>query len=235
MREMKTMKNSKAFIFDMDGTMFDNMQYHLQAWEQMVAELGSPLRGEELFKQLYGKNKEVIERIFGQDRFTEEEKNRISVRKDQYFRHLYGPHLKLMRGLNHFLQQSRDGNILLAIATGGLMDNIDFSLEKTGIRDFFSAIVSEADVTNSKPDPETFLLAAKQMGVSPDHCIVFEDVPKGVEAANRAGMNAVVILSSHEKTDFAGFPNVISLVKDYTALQPGEVFAKINKAGKPAL
>src|SRR3954468_2170906 len=108
------MQKRKAFLFDMDGTMFDNMQYHLEAWQQMVHELGSDLQGEKLFRQLYGKNTEVLDRIFGNERFSEEEKQKISVRKDQYFRHRYRPHLKLIKGLNHFLQVAGDENILMA-------------------------------------------------------------------------------------------------------------------------
>src|SRR5688500_14720928 len=143
------MTKRKAFIFDVDGTMFDNMEFHLQAWEKMMAELGSPLKGPELFKELYGKHTEVLDRIFGPERFSDTQKQNISRRKDAYFREFYAPHLRLMKGLNHFLSGSHEQNILLAIGTAGLVENIDFALGALKIRNLFSAIVTEADVQNS--------------------------------------------------------------------------------------
>jgi beta-phosphoglucomutase family hydrolase len=217
------MPKIKAFIFDMDGTMFDNMPYHLQAWEKIMAELGSSLQGQQLFKQLYGKNTEVLERIFGPERFTEEEMKKISIRKDAYFREIYGPHLKLIKGLQHFLTRSFEENILLGIGTGGLSENIDFGLEKTKTRHLFSAIVSEADVENSKPDPETFLKTAALLKVDPSACMVFEDVPKGIEAAQRAGMKAVALLTSHQASTFSSFKNVIKMTKDYSGILPEDL------------
>lgn len=202
--------------------MFDNMSYHLQAWEKIMHELGSPLTGEALFKQLYGKNQEVIKRVFGEDRFSDEDIRKISIRKDEYFRKIYGPHIKLIKGLLHFLTLSREQNILLAIGTGGLTENIDFALSQTKTRDFFSAIVSEVDVKKSKPDPETFLKAAELLKVQPSQCVVFEDVPKGVEAAARARMQAVVILTSHKTEDFTEYKNVTKTITDYAGLSPDD-------------
>src|SRR5688500_1966592 len=190
----------------------------------MMAELGSPLKGPELFKELYGKNTEVLDRIFGPERFSDTQKQNISRRKDAYFREFYAPHLRLMKGLNHFLSGSHEQNILLAIGTAGLVENIDFALGALKIRNLFSTIVTEADVQNSKPDPETFLRAAEALGVDPSQAIVFEDVPKGVEAAANAGMKAVVILTSHKASDFSRYKNVIKIVKDYTELRPEALF-----------
>lgn len=217
------MENRKAFIFDMDGTMFDNMQYHLQAWEKMVGELGSDLKGDKLFKELYGRNTEVLDRIFGKEHFSGKEKQNISKKKDEYFREFYGPHLKMIDGLEKFLRDSRQQGILLGIGTAGLIENIDFALDRLKIRDLFSAIVSEADVKTSKPDPETFTKAAEQLGVSPENSIVFEDVPKGIEAAANAGMKAVVILTSHKKEDFAKYNNVLRIEKNYKHLPPSDL------------
>ena len=218
------MKKRKAFIFDADGTMFDNMNFHLQAWEKMMAELGSPLKGPALFKELYGKNTEVLERLFGPERFSDTQKQNTSRRKDGYFREFYAPHLRLMKGLNHFLSASHAQDILLGIGTGGLVENIDFALGMLKIRELFSVIITEADVINSKPDPETFIKAAAALGVDPSQAIVFEDVPKGVEAAANAGMKAVVILSSHHENDFSRYNNVIRMVNDYAELNPEELF-----------
>jgi beta-phosphoglucomutase-like phosphatase (HAD superfamily) len=84
------------------------------------------------------------------------------------------------------------------------------------IRKLFGAIVSAEDVTTSKPHPETFLKAASLLNVSPEECIVFEDAPKGVEAAENAGMKAVVLTTMHEPEEFTRYNNIVAFVKDYT-------------------
>ena len=86
------------------------------------------------------------------------------------------------------------------------------------LRHYFDSIVSADDVLESKPDPETYLKGAAELGVLPAECIVFEDAPKGVEAAQRAGMRAVVLTTMHEEHEFAAYDNIIQFITDYSAL-----------------
>jgi beta-phosphoglucomutase len=217
------MQQNTAFIFDMDGTMLNNMQFHLQAWEKVVTAAGSDLRGERLFPQLYGKNSEVLERIFGKDAFSPEEINRMAIEKDALYRELYKPSIELLPGLEDFLKEASRQGIKLAVATAAIKENIDFAVDTLQIRSLFSALVSEREVKKSKPDPETFLVAARELGMSTSDCIVFEDVPKGVEAAQRAGMKAVAVLTSHKKEEFSDFPNVLKTIDDFTRLKVHEL------------
>ena len=222
------MKNTTAFLFDMDGTLVDNMKYHLQAWEKIVGETGSDLKGEKLMEQLYGKNTEVVERIFGKDRFTKDEVNDLSLQKERYYHEMYGPHVKLLPGLKDFLQEARDRGVKLAIATAGLRMNIDFVVDRTGIRQLFDAFVSDEDVQQSKPDPETFTLAAGQLDASPEQCLVFEDSPKGIEAAQKADMKAVAVLTGKEESAFSSFSHVIKKIHDYKNLPVQELLDAIE-------
>lgn len=199
------------------------MKYHLQAWEETVSKHGSDLKGEQLSKQVYGKNTEILERILGKHRFSEDELKNIAAEKDELYRKLYLPHLKLLPGLMEFLEHAKTQGIVLAIATGGTIENVHFVVDQLNIRFFFSTIVCGADVKYSKPDPETFLKAAKQLDVLPSDCIVFEDVPMGVEAAKRAGMKAVIVLTSHKIEDFTSFRNVLKTISDYTTLDIKEL------------
>lgn len=212
------MRNIQAFLFDMDGTLIDNMWYHFKAWEQMMTELGDGLTGEALLPHLYGKPPELLTRVFGSERFTLEEMNDIGARKEGYYREMYEPFVQLLPGLAAFLQAAKDRNILMGIGTASNMPNINMILQKTGVGDFFTSIVSADDVSRSKPDPETWLRGAEELGVLPQHCIVFEDVPKGVEAAARAGMNCVVLTTNHSAGEFDQFGNIISIVPDFTSL-----------------
>ncbi|HEY4876611.1 MAG TPA: HAD family phosphatase [Puia sp.] len=206
----------KAFIFDLNGTMIDDMHYHAKAWFDILNNnLNANLPYDEVKKQMYGKNEELLERVFGKDHFTEEEIKKISMQKEHSYQSAFLPELKLISGLDDFLQKAYDKNILLAIASAAIPFNIDFVLDNLHIRHYFKAIVSADDVAVSKPHPEVFIKAAQLLNVEPKDCIVFEDAPKGVEAAANAGMQTVVITTTHEQKEFAEYKNVILFVKDY--------------------
>lgn len=205
----------KAILFDMDGTMINNMAYHLKAWERMVEELGGALRGSALLAELYGSNKGVVERIFGQGQFSDEKIQWIGDTKEAYYRELYRPHIRLINGLPEFLQQCHAKGIPMALGTASNMPNINLTLDTLGIRHYFGAIVSADDVAQGKPHPETYLKAAAKLGHAPADCLVFEDVPKGVQAAANAGMPAIVVTTTHQREEFAGFGNIVRFIEDY--------------------
>lgn len=207
----------KAFLFDLNGTMIHDMEYHTRAWQHTLNdELGSQLTWEEVKPQMYGKNQEVLERLFGAERFTEKEMAGLSRRKEERYQQEFLPHLALLPGLQEFLEQAYERGIRLAIGSAAIPFNIDFVLDNLNIRHFFSAVVSADDVTLSKPHPETFLKAAAQLGVSAAECLVFEDVPKGAEAARNAGMHTVILTTTHEPAEFAHLPNVLHFAQDFT-------------------
>ncbi len=206
----------RAIIFDMDGTMINNMHWHLLAWEQMMETLGHPLRGEALLSQLYGSNKGVVERIFGPEKFSDAAIREIGDTKEARYRDLYRPHMELIPGLGQFLADCQVQQIPMALGTASNMPNIDLTLDTLHLRPYFSAIVSADDVQQGKPHPETYLKAAGLLGCSPANCIVFEDVPKGVEAAANAGMQAIVITTTHQPHEFKQFSNIAAFITDYT-------------------
>jgi len=206
----------KAFIFDLNGTMVNDMPYHAKAWHSLLNDkLGGNFTFEEVKPQLYGKNPEVLVRMFGPDRFTAEEMERISVEKEMKYQREFLPYLELMPGLHEFLEKAHQAGIPMAIGTAAIPINIDFVLDNLHIRHYFKAIVSADDVTFSKPNPETFLKAAQLLGVPPADCLVFEDVPKGAETAANAGMQAVIITTTHLPGEFKLFDNVIHFAPDF--------------------
>ena len=88
----------QAFIFDLNGTMIDDMDYHITGWHALLnGELGASMNREEVKKQMYGKNSEVLTRIFGKDRFTWEEMDRLSIEKEKKYQQAYKPHLSRNR------------------------------------------------------------------------------------------------------------------------------------------
>jgi beta-phosphoglucomutase len=214
---LQMLQQKKAFLFDLNGTMIDDMSYHIRAWHRILNELGANISIERVKEECYGKNHELLERVFP-GRFSEEEKNKLSFEKEKQYQSEFKPHLKLLPGLADFLEQAHQAGIKMAIGSAAIMFNIDFVLDGLGVRKYFDAIVSADNVSTSKPDPETFFKCASQLNIAPADCIVFEDAPKGVECALNAGMDAIVITLMHEREDFLQYPNVTRFIKDYTEL-----------------
>ena len=209
--------NVKAFLFDLNGTMINDMPYHIKAWHKILNDLGAGISIERMKDECYGKNSELLERIFP-GRFSDKQISEMELEKEKAYQLAFRPHLKLLDGLENFLKEAHAAGIKMAIGSAAIMFNIDFVIDGTNTRKYFDALISAESVKKSKPDPETFLKAADELNVSPAECLVFEDTPKGVEASLNAGMKAVVITTLHQPDEFSNYPNVIRFVKDFTGL-----------------
>lgn len=206
--------NAKAFIFDLNGTMIDDMHFHIMVWQKIVNSYGANLSIEAVKKQCYGKNGDLLERVFP-NKFNDAEKDAISMQKETAYQEIYKPHLKLINGLDAFIQNATNKNIKIGIGSAAIMFNINFVLQGLNIAHYFKAIVSADDVALSKPHPETFTKCADLLGVAYKDCIVFEDAPKGVECAANAGMQCVVLTTMHSKEDFAAYKNIVGFIENY--------------------
>ena len=216
------MIDSKAFLFDLNGTMIDDMHYHIRAWHKILNEIGGNLSLEQTKMECYGKNNELLERIFPK-RFSDEEKNKLSFEKETIYQREFKPNLRLLDGLELFLQKSKNLNIKMAIGSAAINFNIDFVLDNLNLRQYFDGIVSAEDVLLSKPHPETYLKCAYLLSKEPENCIIFEDVPKGVESASNAGMKCIVINTHHEMDEYKNFNNILGFYDDFTEIDPYEL------------
>lgn len=210
------MNRYKAFIFDMNGTMIDDMHYHETAWyDVLVNQLKAQLTLEQVRHQLYGKSAEMFDRVFGAGKFTTNEIDQITNRKELRYREEFLPHLKLIEGLDAFFQKAKSNGVALAIGTAAPILNIDFVMDNLNLRNYFPVIIGPDDVIESKPHPDVFLKAARRLGIRAEECVVFEDAPKGIEAAKRAGMKAVGVTSYHSAEELEN-TNVLFTINDYT-------------------
>jgi beta-phosphoglucomutase len=214
---------AKAFLFDLNGTMIDDMAFHIKAWHTILNSLGANVSMERTKLECYGKNDELLERIFP-GRFSVDEKRTMSLEKERQYQQDFRPLLKLLDGLPAFLESAYQQRIKMAIGSAAIMFNIDFVLDGLGIHKYFEAIVSADHVSESKPDPETYIKCADLLGVAYADCIVFEDSPKGVEAAERAGMQSVAVTTLHTVEEFAAHPNILFCINDYTDPQLDRLF-----------
>lgn len=207
-------KHYKAFLFDLNGTMINDMSYHIVAWHRILNGLGANITLERMKEECYGKNHELLERIFP-GRFSEEEKDRMSYEKEEQYQHEFRPHLQLIPGLLEFLEKAHQKGIRTAIGSAAIMFNIDFVLDGTHIRHLIDAIVSADNVEHSKPHPETFVKCAAKLNIPAGDCLVIEDAPKGAESALNAGMDCIVITTMHEPEEFSQYKNVVGFIADY--------------------
>lgn len=219
---MSSYKYYKAFLFDLNGTMINDMSYHIRAWHRILNELGANISLERMKEECYGKNDELLERMFP-GRFSETEKRRMSYEKETQYQDQFRPYLQLIDGLEEFLRQSHERGIKNAIGSAAIMYNIDFVLDGLDVRQYIDAIVSADDVENSKPHPETFLKCAEALHLPASDCLVFEDAPKGAEAALNAGMDCMIITTLHEPEEFSQYKNIIGFIDDYNDVRLQEL------------
>lgn len=184
---------AKAYIFDMDGTLTDNMHFHHEAWMKFIAlkKLGIDA---ETFERDYHKGTliEVMARFFPH-LTTEAELRAVGNEKEALYRDTYGHLLAPLPGLHLFLEQLKAKNIPLGLATMGDQNNLDMTLKQLKIEAYFHSTTGGDQVTQGKPHPEIFLRAAEKIGLDPNDCLAFEDTQSGITAAQAAGMKVVGI------------------------------------------
>jgi beta-phosphoglucomutase family hydrolase len=209
----------RAFIFDMDGTLVDNMQFHTDAWQQMLAENGVDLAREEFLIKTAGKtNAEILPAIFAD--ITDERLHARGDRKESIYRELFLAHRKPVAGAVEFLERSQELGIKMAVATAAPNVNVEFILDGLDLRHFFQAITTAADIKNGKPNPEIFLRSAEKLEVEPQNCLVFEDAFNGFEAASRAGMKSIGIATVNPVEEILKHDSVVEAHKDFVGLRP---------------
>ncbi len=216
---------ARAFIFDMDGTIVDNMAFHTQSWITFFERRGQAIDADEFFRATAGRQGGEIMRTYIGDHLGEDDILTLNDEKESVYRELYEPHRKTAGGFDALIAHAKADGVKLAVATAAPNGNITFTLDGLDLRRHFDAVVGAADVPRGKPHPDVFLKAAERCGVAPEHCIVFEDAPLGVEAARRAGMRAVVLTTTLPAEAFAEFDNVIHIASDFSELTVAELFS----------
>jgi len=215
----------RAAVFDLDGTLVDNMRYHVEAWLRFCARRGIAADRSRFEREFAGrKNEEIVPALLGPG-LSPEEIRAIAEEKESEYRRLYRPHLALVAGAGDLLSRLRRSGVALAIATAAPLENRRLVIDGLGLASRFDAIIGAEQAPRGKPSPDLFLAAARALGVPPSACVAFEDAPLGIQAAKAAGMFAVGIttLASAEELRAAGAG---AAVRDFTAL-PSEVEARL--------
>jgi len=204
----------KGFIFDLDGVIVDTAKYHYLAWKKLANQLGFEFTKEqnELFKGVSRKRCLEILLEIGHIDATQEQFDTWMVEKNiDYLAYIENMDAsEILPDVPKILEFLKEREI--PIALGSASKNARPILEKVNLLHYFDVIVDGNNVTKAKPDPEVFLLAAKQLGVKSKDCIVFEDAVAGVKAANAAKMISIGIgdekVLSEAQFNFTGFTEI---------------------------
>lgn len=192
----------RAVIFDIDGTIVDNMHLHAEAFGVFAERHGLPALTPGDRARLDGRrNSEIFPILFKRD-VARNEWRQYEEEKEGLYRELSRGRLTPMPGLRELIQRLKDDNIAIALATSAPQPNVTHTLSELGLADAFAIIVRGDQVPQGKPAPDVFLEAARQLSVPPAQCLVFEDAPMGVAAAQAAGMRVVALTTSFAEAHF---------------------------------
>jgi beta-phosphoglucomutase len=217
--------STKAFIFDMDGTLVDNMHVHVDAWRRLLEENGLEMVEHNFLVKTAGKtNREIMPAVFGD--ISDERISELASRKESLYREAYLPIRKPVDGLIDFLNASQHLGIKMAVATAASDPNMEFILDGLNLRRFFGAVTTASDVKLGKPNPDMFLVSAEKLGVDAKDCIVFEDAIGGFEAAHRAKMVSIGITTVNSAEDVLKCDSVVEAHADFTRLDPAALIER---------
>jgi beta-phosphoglucomutase len=193
---MTTQQTNRAALWDVDGTLIDSREYHWLSWQGALAEENFNVTPEQFAASFGRRNDEILRGFF--PAYSSEEITRVGDAKEVAYRRLVRERgIDLLPGVRRWLDRLREEGWQQAVASSAPRANLEVIVEALGLEGYFTAVASAEDVTEGKPDPQVFLVAAAKLGVEPSNCVVVEDAPAGTEAARRAGMRCVGVLSSH--------------------------------------
>ena len=222
-----------AFIFDMDGVLCANSDFHVEAWVVYARQFGRELVADDVRSRLGWNNRDYMSFILERTPTDEEVRHSIDG-KEAVYRELYQQHLTHPAGLIALLDAATRDGVLCGVATSAPDENIRFTLDGLNIRHYFKSVVDASQVKQSKPDPAIYIKAAEQLGVPPEKCIVFEDAIAGIQSGNAAGMPVIAITSSYPAEILAPY-NPAAIIESFTDLAgpcpAAELIARV--CGKP--
>ncbi len=196
----------RAVVFDIDGTLVDNMAIHTEAFAEFSLRHALPPLTPADRARIDGRaNSEIFSILFGRQ-LPKEEWRAHEHEKEGLYRELSRRRLSPLAGLLRLLDRLSADQIPVALATSAPEPNVSHTLFEIGLAGTFDIIVRADQVGRGKPAPDVFLEAARQLGVAPKDCLAFEDAPMGIAAARAAGMPVVGLTTSFSDAQLMALP-----------------------------
>lgn len=181
-----TQGDYKAFLYDCDGTLADNMASHKAAFVKVAAQYGIEL-DDAIIDELAGWPTVLVAGEIARRYQTEFDPLHFSKQKSGiYVEQFIEQTLPIPFVVEHLKRHI--GKVKIGVVSGGSRSTVSKTLEVIGVSPYLDVLVCAGETERGKPYPDPFLLAADQLGVRPEECMVFEDGDPGVRAAESAGM-----------------------------------------------
>lgn len=193
------MPESRAVIWDMDGVIVYTAPYHLQAWQEVYGKMGVDFTAEEFSRHFGQRNDTIIKSALGEG-VSPAEIEAVAEEKERSFRRRIGQNIRALPGVIELMSLLKQHGFKMALGSSAPRGNIQLVTESLGISSYFQSIIAGGDVSEGKPSPQIFQLAAKKLRVKPENCIVIEDSVAGVTAAKRAGMHCLAVTTTHPRS-----------------------------------
>ena len=191
-------QSRKAVLCDMDGVIADSYSFHFAAWREIFAKRGIEFTKQD-FANLFGAGNDLIVGSVMGRQLSEKDVRSMLQEKEEAFRRRAAGRIKPFPGVVRLLNALRKGHFGLGLVSSAPTENIGFVLGELGLAGAFSCIVSGHELSETKPSPQIYLLAAEKLRVTADDCVVIEDSPIGVKAAKSAGMKCLAVANSHPR------------------------------------
>lgn len=190
------MKEIKAFLFDLDGTLIDSELFHFECWNEILGDHKLELTFEDWLKNYAGfplptNARNLIEKY----RLNVDFNEFVSKREALTLMRLKTKDVKLMPYALEFVEYFHEMGIIMAIVTSSPRTDVEATLERNGLKDYFTTIITRSDVNNNKPHPESYIIGYEKLGINKDFCLAFEDTINGSKSAVSAGIECLAIQS----------------------------------------
>lgn len=220
----------RALVFDMDGVIVDNTPAQARAFQLLFRDLGLTTNARRLLARLNGMPATNILTTVFRHPVPEKQLKEYAAQREFLYRVLYWNQRRETPGLSAFLEAARAAGFKLGLGTGSASETIGYILDHLDVRRFFDVVIGKEDVERGKPHADTFATVAQKLGVPPERCLVFEDAVLGEQAAYKAGMRCVAVLSSLKEKDFQA---PLLAIKDFTQLRPEHLRELLATAPPP--
>lgn len=208
----------KAVLFDMDGVIVDTEPLHRKAYFKMFDDM-EIIVSENLYTSFTGAStRRVCETLISEFSLTQTHEEIASTKRNYFKDYFYNDEeFDLIPGVRELIQHYYENGIKLILASSATMTTINMVFEKFGLEKYFSGKISGADLKESKPHPEIFLLAAQMADEPLESCMVIEDSTNGILASHKAHIFCAAYKSEHSKNQDYALANIVVL--DYTELE----------------
>ena len=203
----------RAILWDMDGVLVNSMEFHYQAYREVLSQYGRDLSREEYLTSLIGlRNYVILRRLLGD--LPLEEVERLMAAKEAAFRRRVAGNVQPLPGAAELVRRAHEARLKQAIVSSTPCENIELVVDSLGLRSLFDTLVGEEDAQHGKPDPEGFLVAAERLSVPPSDCVVIEDAPEGIAGGKAAGMRCIGVTTTRAPEKLAQADLVVSSLED---------------------